>query len=225
MALIVSYIVCLFKTSNVPNDKKPLWAVVIFMGHFLAMPIFWYLYVWRPQFQNFSATVTENKNHKNNKGLIRALLMMLFLWFLLPLAVLIIVFGYLELISPWASLQKHYASNKQIDYQKNEYRVALSIDREEEKTFYSIKLKLSDTGFYFSSPTEFRGPTSRGNITMFLQPLFLPWSAIKECKKVQYKDYSKMRLKTDNTDVLIDMSHWDFLKPLCIEKGIPLIED
>lgn len=46
--LIVSYIVYLFKTEYVSKDKKALWAVVLFMGNVLAMPIFWFLYVWRP---------------------------------------------------------------------------------------------------------------------------------------------------------------------------------
>jgi hypothetical protein len=47
-ALLISYIVYLFKTDHVPKDKKALWAVVLFMGHVLAMPIFWYIYVWSP---------------------------------------------------------------------------------------------------------------------------------------------------------------------------------
>ena len=32
----------------VPQDKKALWAVVIFMGNALAMPVYWYLYIWKP---------------------------------------------------------------------------------------------------------------------------------------------------------------------------------
>jgi hypothetical protein len=48
IGLIASYIVYLFKTDFVPKDKKALWAVVIFLGNLLAMPIFWFLYVWRP---------------------------------------------------------------------------------------------------------------------------------------------------------------------------------
>jgi hypothetical protein len=50
--LIASYIVYLFKTTHVPSDKKALWAVVLFLGNLLAMPIFWYLYVWRPIARN-----------------------------------------------------------------------------------------------------------------------------------------------------------------------------
>ena len=48
LALIISYIVYLFKTEHVAKDKKALWAVVLFMGNMLSMPIFWFLYVWRP---------------------------------------------------------------------------------------------------------------------------------------------------------------------------------
>lgn len=53
--LIAVYIVHLFRTKAVPNDKKALWAVVIFLGHIVAMPIYWYHYIWRP-FQNELST-------------------------------------------------------------------------------------------------------------------------------------------------------------------------
>lgn len=46
LGLVCFYIVYLFKTPRVANDKKALWAVVLFMGGFIAMPIFWYLYIW-----------------------------------------------------------------------------------------------------------------------------------------------------------------------------------
>lgn len=45
--LIVFYIVYLFKTSRVPAEQKALWAIVLFMGAPVAMPVFWFLYVWR----------------------------------------------------------------------------------------------------------------------------------------------------------------------------------
>ena len=46
-ALIVVYIIHLFKTDRVAPDKKALWAVVLFLGNMLAMPVYWYLYIWR----------------------------------------------------------------------------------------------------------------------------------------------------------------------------------
>ena len=45
-ALIAFYIVFLFKTDRVPQDKKALWAAVLFLGNMLAMPVFFYLYIW-----------------------------------------------------------------------------------------------------------------------------------------------------------------------------------
>jgi len=45
-ALLVIYIAHLFKTDRVPQDKKALWAVVLFVGNMIAMPIYWYLYIW-----------------------------------------------------------------------------------------------------------------------------------------------------------------------------------
>jgi hypothetical protein len=47
MALLAFYIVFLFKSSDIRNDMKALWAVVLFLGGPIAMPIFWYLYIWK----------------------------------------------------------------------------------------------------------------------------------------------------------------------------------
>lgn len=47
-ALLVIYIVHVFKTNRIPEDKKALWAVVLFLGSMIAMPIYWYLYIWSP---------------------------------------------------------------------------------------------------------------------------------------------------------------------------------
>lgn len=46
--LLVYYILHLFRTDAIPQDKKALWAVVLFMGNALAMPVYWYLYIWKP---------------------------------------------------------------------------------------------------------------------------------------------------------------------------------
>jgi hypothetical protein len=45
--LIAYYIVHLFKTERIPSDKKALWGIVLFMGNIFAMPVYWYLYIWR----------------------------------------------------------------------------------------------------------------------------------------------------------------------------------
>jgi hypothetical protein len=45
-ALLAFYVVFLFKTTAVRADLKALWAVVLFFGGPIAMPVFWYLYVW-----------------------------------------------------------------------------------------------------------------------------------------------------------------------------------
>ncbi|MBX3451657.1 MAG: hypothetical protein KF777_19000 [Planctomycetaceae bacterium] len=46
--LIGFYIYFLFKSDFVKQDQKALWAVVLFLGNMLAMPVFWYLYIWKP---------------------------------------------------------------------------------------------------------------------------------------------------------------------------------
>ena len=47
IGLTIFYIVNVFGNDLVDKDKKALWAVVIFMGSMFAMPIYWYLYIWR----------------------------------------------------------------------------------------------------------------------------------------------------------------------------------
>lgn len=46
--LLGYYLYFLFKTDRVKKDQKALWAVVLFLGNILAMPVFWYLYVLKP---------------------------------------------------------------------------------------------------------------------------------------------------------------------------------
>jgi hypothetical protein len=46
-ALLVIYIIDVFKNERVNKDKKALWAVVLFFGNMIAMPIYWYLHIWR----------------------------------------------------------------------------------------------------------------------------------------------------------------------------------
>lgn len=44
--LMAFYLIYLFKSSSVPKDQKVLWAVVLFIANVMAMPVFWWLYVW-----------------------------------------------------------------------------------------------------------------------------------------------------------------------------------
>jgi hypothetical protein len=46
LLLMGFYIVHLFRSERVPGDKKALWGVVLFLGNLLAMPVYWYLYMW-----------------------------------------------------------------------------------------------------------------------------------------------------------------------------------
>lgn len=46
IGLFVFYVAHLFRTERVANDKKALWAVVLFFGNVIAMIIYWYLYIW-----------------------------------------------------------------------------------------------------------------------------------------------------------------------------------
>ena len=41
-SLMVFYVIYLFRTDRVEQQKKVLWAIVLFTGAPIAMPIFWY---------------------------------------------------------------------------------------------------------------------------------------------------------------------------------------
>lgn len=47
IGLLVFYIANVFRNDRVQKDMKVLWALVLFMGSMISMPIYWYLYVWR----------------------------------------------------------------------------------------------------------------------------------------------------------------------------------
>lgn len=46
-ALMIFYIVNVFRNDRVEKDKKALWAIVLFMGSMIAMPVYWYFYIWK----------------------------------------------------------------------------------------------------------------------------------------------------------------------------------
>ena len=46
LCLLIFYIVHLFRSETIANDKKALWAVVLFFGNLLAMIVYWCLYIW-----------------------------------------------------------------------------------------------------------------------------------------------------------------------------------
>ena len=47
IGLLIFYISNVFKNEKVPRDKKKQWALIIFFGHVIAMPIYWYINIWK----------------------------------------------------------------------------------------------------------------------------------------------------------------------------------
>ncbi len=47
IGLMIFYIVDLFRNPRVPGEMKALWAIVLFLGNLVSMPVYWYLYIWR----------------------------------------------------------------------------------------------------------------------------------------------------------------------------------
>lgn len=46
-ALIAFYLVHLFKHSNIPEDKRVIWLLVILLGGVIGAPVYWYLHIWK----------------------------------------------------------------------------------------------------------------------------------------------------------------------------------
>ena len=47
-ALLVFYLVYLF-TTQMPLDRKLVWAALLVIGHVFTMPVFWYRHIWKPR--------------------------------------------------------------------------------------------------------------------------------------------------------------------------------
>lgn len=47
VAVLGVYLVYLFTRPNLTMDKKLVWAVILVVGHIFAMPVFWYLHIWK----------------------------------------------------------------------------------------------------------------------------------------------------------------------------------
>lgn len=173
-------------------------------------------------FKKLSSKITGDDNYKSNKNELLAL----FFIFLSVLMIILCLLAYNYYQSPWANLQRHYAFYNPVKYQTNKYEIVLRTpENSDQKTTYYIRLMLDSSGFYFSQPIEYYGPISRGNMIVFEHPLFIPWPAIKECRKIQYDNYNKMQIHIDKANVLLEIALWDFLKPLCINNKIPIIEN
>ena len=52
VGLFIFYISNIYRTERIPNDKKTLWVVIIFIGQIIAMVIYWYLYIWTEPKEN-----------------------------------------------------------------------------------------------------------------------------------------------------------------------------
>lgn len=108
-----------------------------------------------------ASKITKDPNIKSNKNDFWAFIILcLFIFFL------IFFFKYNTANnSGWKSLEKHYAMINPDIYQDNEYTLTLLKNGSNTNRgyHYSIKMKLVDSGFYFSSPTFYRKSHSKSH--------------------------------------------------------------
>lgn len=48
VALLIFYIVHLFKNAALEKDARIIWVILLLFGNFIAAIIYWWLYIWRP---------------------------------------------------------------------------------------------------------------------------------------------------------------------------------
>jgi hypothetical protein len=48
IVLLIIYIKNVFKNTNIEESKRALWAIVLFFSNMIAMPIYWYINIWKP---------------------------------------------------------------------------------------------------------------------------------------------------------------------------------
>jgi len=51
LTALVIYVIDVFKNNKVKKDLKAVWAIILFVGNVIAMPIYWYLYIWKDEKQ------------------------------------------------------------------------------------------------------------------------------------------------------------------------------
>jgi len=47
IVLLVIYIKDVFKNTYLEESKKTLWVIILFFGNAIAMPIYWYINIWK----------------------------------------------------------------------------------------------------------------------------------------------------------------------------------
>jgi hypothetical protein len=47
LLLFLIFLIYLGRMKNIDNEKKWLWRGLMFFGHVIAIPIFWYFYIWK----------------------------------------------------------------------------------------------------------------------------------------------------------------------------------
>jgi len=47
LILMSVYLFMLYRSASVPQERRTLWAVVLFLANVFAFPVFWYLFLWK----------------------------------------------------------------------------------------------------------------------------------------------------------------------------------
>lgn len=47
LGLMIFYVVNAYNSPKLPADKRSIWVIILFFGNIIAMPIYWYQYIWK----------------------------------------------------------------------------------------------------------------------------------------------------------------------------------
>ena len=85
----IFYISNVFRNKTVARNQRVLWIFLLFVGHILVFPVYWYLHIWRDTKEKrqeepvIAAPVSADKQEAKCKGIVYKLLLLIFS--LLPL--------------------------------------------------------------------------------------------------------------------------------------------
>ncbi|MCC5917975.1 MAG: hypothetical protein JJU02_11690 [Cryomorphaceae bacterium] len=46
IGLISYFVVHIFNTDKIPTSRKTFWTIILFFGHVIAIPVYWFLFIW-----------------------------------------------------------------------------------------------------------------------------------------------------------------------------------
>lgn len=210
LVLIASFIAYIYHSDNVPKNKRGLWTVVLFLGHFIAMPFFWYWYVWHPINNNKQALAGQQIRPSRKIPILIGLAMIL----MMPMTIGFMKYkeakssDFFSKLFPYSNvdLNTERIPNGSISIEKI---IAPRHTRYFRKT---MSVFISDDSIVFKPSFSFS----------FENPFEIPFTAIHSCNK-QCGGSTDYNLIFDNLGLVIEIENAPQILEWCWRNKIPVL--